>query len=266
MGLVIAMVVVLCVMGVIVLRIKARDAARERLMETPLSPQWRRILQEDVRLYRRVPEELREKLDGFIQVFLAEKRFEGCRGQEVTDEVRVTVASLACMMILGHNRGIYPKLETILVYPGAYVGRDKKRLEGGTVVEGDVRAGESWTRGPLIIAWEDAQAEARGEDIGHNVIVHEFAHQLDQEDGFADGQPMDADEDVEWREVLAEEFDSAGESLEEEPLDEYGQESMAEAFAVASEAFFEVPGELLEHHPRLYAKLKRYYGLDPAQW
>lgn len=266
MGLVIAMVVVVAVMGVIVWRVKAKDAARQKLMETPLPAHWRRILEEDVRLYNRVPLELRRKLDGFIQVFLAEKRFEGCSGQEITDEVRVTVASLACMLILGHNRGIYPKLETILVYPGAYVGRDKKRLEGGTIVEGDVRAGESWTRGPVIIAWEDAQAEARGEDIGHNVIVHEFAHQLDQEDGFADGQPSDADEDAEWQDVLHEEFEDAAESFEEEPLDEYGQESMAEAFAVASEAFFEVSDELLEHHPRLYGKLKKYYGLDPAGW
>jgi MtfA peptidase len=266
MGLVIAMVVVLCVMGAIVWRINARDAARQRLMETPLPPHWRRILEEDVRLYRRVPQELREKLDGFIQVFLAEKRFEGCQGQQVTDDVRVTVAGLACMLILGHNRGIYPKLETILVYPGAYVGRDKKRLESGAVVEGDIRAGESWTRGPVVLAWEDAQAEASGEDIGHNVIVHEFAHQLDQEDGFADGQPADADEDAEWQHVLEEEFADAEESYEEEPLDEYGQESMAEAFAVASEAFFEVPDELLEHHPRLYSKLKKYYGLDPAAW
>jgi MtfA peptidase len=266
MGLVIAMMVVLAVMGAVVWRVKARDAAREALMATPLPAGWQRILQEDVRLYQRVPEELREKLDGFIQVFLAEKRFEGCNGQEITDEVRVTVASLACMIILGHNRGIYPKLETILVYPGAYVGRDKKRLEGGTVVEGDVRAGESWTRGPVVLAWEDAQAEARGEDIGHNVIVHEFAHQLDQEDGFADGQPADADEDAEWQEVLAEEFEDADNDYEEEILDDYGKESMAEAFAVASEAFFEVPQELQEHHPRLYEKLRKYYGLDTAQW
>jgi MtfA peptidase len=253
-------------MGAVVWRMKTKDAERQALMETPLPPHWRRILVEDVRLYNRVPEELREKLDGYIQVFLAEKRFEGCSALEITDDIRVTVAALACMIIMGHNRGIYPKLETILVYPGAYVGRDKKRLEGGTVVEGDVRAGESWTRGPVILAWDEAQAEARGEDIGHNVIVHEFAHQLDQEDGFADGQPAEADEDAEWHEVLAEEFADAGESYEEEPLDEYGQESMAEAFAVASEAFFEVPGELLERHPRLYEKLRKYYGLDPAEW
>jgi MtfA peptidase len=266
MGLVIAMVVFMAVVAAVVWHIRRKDAARQALMETPLPASWQRILQEDVRLYRRAPEELREKLDGFIQVFLAEKRFEGCNGQEITDEVRVTVAALACMLILGHNRGIYPKLETILVYPGAYVGRDKKRLEGGTVVEGDVRAGESWTRGPVVLAWDEAQAEARGEDIGHNVIVHEFAHQLDQEDGFADGRPPEADEDSEWQQVLQEEFEDAEESFEEEPLDEYGQESMAEAFAVASEAFFEMPDELLRRHPRLYEKLQKYYGLDPAQW
>jgi len=135
-------------------------------------------------------------------------------------------------------------------------------------VEGDVRAGESWTRGPVVLAWDEAAAEAHGEDIGHNVIVHEFAHQLDQEDGFADGQPGDADE--EWQEVLAEEFAGENEGYsdgyEEEVLDDYGKESMAEAFAVVSEAFFEVPGELLRRHPRLYEKLKGYYGLDPAGW
>jgi Mlc titration factor MtfA (ptsG expression regulator) len=266
MGLFIAIVIVFGVMAIAAWRINRKDAARQALMETPLPLRWRKILEEDVRLYNRVPEELREKLDGMIQVFLAEKRFEGCGGQEITDEVRVTVAGLACILLLGHHRGVYPKLETILVYPGAYVGRDKKRLEGGTVVEGDVRAGESWTRGPVVLAWEDAWAEARGEDRGHNVILHEFAHQLDQEDGFADGQPPDADEDAEWQEVLAEEFEDAEESYEEEPLDEYGQESMAEAFAVATEAFFETAKQLERKHPRLYEKLRKYYGLDPAQW
>jgi Mlc titration factor MtfA (ptsG expression regulator) len=263
MGLFIAIVIVFGIMALAAWRISRKDAARKALMEQPLPREWLGVL-EDIRLYRQLPEELKEKLHGFIQVFLAEKRFEGCGGQKITDEVRVTVATLACMMILGHNRGIYPRLETILVYPGAYVGRDKRRLENGMEVEGDVRAGESWTRGPVVLAWADAIAQAHGEDIGHNVIVHEFAHQLDQEDGFADGQPGDADGDL--QEVLAEEFAEAQESFEEEPLDEYGQESMAEAFAVASEAFFEVPEELERKHTRLYEKLKGYYGLDPVQW
>jgi MtfA peptidase len=258
-------VIVFGAMGAAAWRIHRKDAARQALMETPLPAAWRRILEEDVRLYGGLPDDLKDKLDGFIQAFIAEKRFEGCGGQEITDQVRVTVAALACMLVLGHNRGIYPKLETILVYPGAYVGRDKKRLEGGTVVEGDVRAGESWTRGPVVLAWEDAIAEARGEDIGHNVILHEFAHQLDQEDGFADGQPMDAQEDQEWQEVLAEEFEE-DDGFEEEVLDDYGKESLAEAFAVATEAFFETAERLEEKHPRLYEKLKRYYGLDPAGW
>ncbi|HSV27138.1 MAG TPA: M90 family metallopeptidase, partial [Sedimentisphaerales bacterium] len=182
----------------------------------------------------------------------------------------VTVAALACMMSLGHHRGIYPKLETILVYPGAYVGRVRRRAAWGMEVEGDVRAGESWTRGPVVLAWEDALAQARGEDIGHNVIVHEFAHQLDQEDGFADGATDDRNGAADLREVLAEEFEEEDEGYsdgyEENLLDDYGKENMAEAFAVASEMFFEVPEEMQERHPRLYEKLKEYYGLDTAGW
>ncbi len=262
MGLFIALVAVFGVMGFAAWRISRREAARKALMEKPLPPRWLEVLDE-IRLYRRLPEELRVRLRGFVNVFLAEKRFEGCGGQEITDEIRVTVAAVACAMVLGHNRGIYPKLETILVYPSAYLGRSRKLTGGGTVVEGDIRAGESWTRGPVIIAWDEAQAEAHGEVEGRNVIVHEFAHQLDQEDGFADGQP---DDDMEWLSVLEEEFAEADESYEDEPLDEYGRESMAEAFAVASEAFFEMPEDLEEKHPRLYEKLKGYYGLDPAQW
>jgi len=265
MGLVIALVIIFGAMGVAVWHARKKDAARQALMEKPLPREWLEIL-DGIRLYNRVPEELREKLHGFIQVFIAEKRFEGCRGQQMTDEIRVTVAGLACIMILGHNRGVYPRLETVLVYPGAYLGRGKKQMSSGAVSEGDVRAGESWMRGPVIIAWDEAQAEARGEIPGRNVILHEFAHQLDQEDGFADGQPGDSDEDQELQDILAEEFKEAAESYEEEPLDEYGQESMAEAFAVASEAFFEVPEELLRKHPRLYEKLKGYYGLDTANW
>ena len=213
MGLVVALVIIFGVMGIAVWHVRKKDAARQALMAKPLPEEWLGIL-EGMTLYNRVPEELREKLHGFVQVFISEKRFEGCGGQKVTDEIRVTVAGLACAMILGHNRRVYPKLETVLVYPGAYLGHGKKQMSSGAVSEGDVRAGESWMRGPVIIAWDEAQAEARGEIPGHNVILHEFAHQLDQEDGFADGQPGDSDEYQELQDILAEEFEDAAESYE----------------------------------------------------
>jgi hypothetical protein len=252
-------------MGAAAWHIRHKDAVRQALMEKPLPCEWLQIL-EEVRLYGRLPRELKEKLHGYIQVFLAEKRFEGCKGLRITDEIRVTVAALACVLLLGHHRRIYPKLETILVYPGPYIGRDKRKPREGTVIEGEIRAGESWVRGPVVLAWEEVAAEARGPNVGHNVVLHEFAHQLDQEDGFADGQPPEAGEDSQWQEIMDEAFADMEEGYEEEILDDYGEESAAEAFAVATEAFFERGAEMKQRYPRLYERLRRYYGLDPAAW
>jgi Mlc titration factor MtfA (ptsG expression regulator) len=163
---------------------------RERLMRTPLPPEWLAIVERNVPYYRLLPHEDRVELGGLIQAFLAEKRFEGCDGLEITDEIRLTIAAHACVLLLHRATDIYPLLQSILVYPRAFVAPLKERAPGGIVIEDfEEREGESWDTGALILSWDDVSESVTDADDGYNVVFHEFAHQLDDEAGIADGAP-----------------------------------------------------------------------------
>jgi Mlc titration factor MtfA (ptsG expression regulator) len=244
---------------------------RERLAGRPFPPAWRRLLRRHVPLVSRLPARQQLKLKGLMQVFLAEKPILGCGGLKVTDEVRVTIAALACLPLLGAARGIYPELRQVLVYPGAFVV-ERPVTEGG--VQSDQRrvlAGESWSQGQVLLAWDEVKRGAATPGDGHNVVIHEFAHQLDQANGAANGAPAlpTAEAYRRWSTVMQNEFDALrGRLARGEPglIDAYGATDPAEFFAVISELFFERPIELAVGHPALYAELSGYYRLDPAGW
>lgn len=244
---------------------------RERLAARPFPAAWRRLLRRHVPLVARLPARQQLKLKGLMQVFLAEKPILGCRGLRVTDEVRVTIAALACLPLLGAARGVYPALRQVLVYPGAFVV-DRPVTEGG--VQSDQRrvlAGESWSQGQVLLAWDEVKRGAATPGDGHNVVIHEFAHQLDQAGGRANGAPAlpTADAYRRWSTVMQNEFDALRWRLASgEPglIDAYAATDPAEFFAVISELFFERPVELAAMHPALYAELSGYYRLDPANW
>jgi len=254
------------------MRIRRRETRRRVLRAEPFPAEWQRILRENVPLYRRLPAECRDQLHGHIRVFLAEKRFEGCGGLQITDEIRLTIAAQACVLLLGRPATYYPKLSAVLVYPTAYVVRDQTSTGGGMIVDVEqVRAGESWTRGEVVIASDQALAGAANIADGHDVVLHEFAHQLDQEDGSADGAPILATRSAygPWARVLSIEFADLQERARRgrrSLLNKYGATNPAEFFAVATEAFFEKPRHLKRTKPDLYAQLAAYYRLDPAAW
>ena len=245
------------------------ERRRRALRARPFPPEWRRILRERVPAYHRLPAPLQRELRGHMQVFLAEKEFVGCRGQEITDEVRVTIAAQACLLILNRATGYFPRLLQVLVYPGAFLV-ERLRAEPSGVLQEHRQAlsGESWTHGQVILSWEDAVEGAAIPDDGRNVVIHEFAHQLDQQKGFANGAPT-GDRSRQWSDVLAREFGQLqADAAMQVPtlLSHYGATDPAEFFAVASETFFEQPRELAARHPALYAELARLYRVDPAAW
>ncbi len=220
-------------------------------------------MERNVPLYRVLPEELRGQLRRLVNVFVGEKRFEGCGGLEVTEEMKVTIAAQACMLLLNRRTNLFKRLTAVLVYPSAYVARH----EDGR----DVRLGESWRMGPVVLAWDSVVGGARNLRDGGNVVLHEFSHQLDQEDGEADGAPILERHSCykSWARVLGAEYEKL--RAERIParhavLDEYGAVDPAEFFAVATEAFFEKPRQMKERHAELYEELKNYYKLDPAAW
>jgi Mlc titration factor MtfA (ptsG expression regulator) len=244
---------------------------RQRIMEQPFPAAWTSILKAHFPLFNGLTPGLQQQLQGKILVFLAEKNFVGRQGQEVTDEVRVLTAAQACLLLLNRETNFFPRLTTIYIYPTAYLARRVTR-SGHLVSETtQTNLGESWDSGELVLAWDAAFHGARNTHDGRNVVFHEFAHQLDQEDGTADGAPTLAEYSAyaSWARVLGKEYKiliRRKKKHRKTVLDKYGATHPAEFFAVASEAFFEKPRQLEKRHPELYAELKSYYATDPVEW
>lgn len=233
---------------------------------------WEEILLKNLALYRHLPAELREQLRNDIKIFLSEKRFEGLGGLEMTDEIRVTIAGEACLLLLNRENRDYPGLISILVYPTAYVAEETRHIGGGVYAEGpSVRLGESWQHGSVVLAWDNVRQGGMNAEDGHNVVIHEFAHQLDQEDGAADGAPILGKNSsyAVWAHIMSEEYERlrfGSRHHKKHVLDDYGATNPAEFFAVATEAFFEKPRQLRKKSPYLYAELAEFYNLDPGEW
>jgi Mlc titration factor MtfA (ptsG expression regulator) len=246
---------------------------RRRLLRAqPFPHAWRQILQRRVPTVSRLPPDLQLQLKQHVQVFLAEKPFVGCQGLDITDEVRVTIASLACLPLLNRAEAYYPQLRQVLVYPGPFVvDRTRSDIAGVRQDLRQVLAGESWSEGQVILSWQDVLADAANPDAGRNVVIHEFAHQLDQETGVANGAPglPSAQAYARWSEVLGGAFAQLHRDIAEGGtplLDAYGASDPAEFFAVASEAFYLRPQALAHDQPALFDELRRFYGVDPLAW
>ncbi|MCM2327761.1 MAG: zinc-dependent peptidase [Lysobacter sp.] len=245
---------------------------RRHIRNRPFPAAWRAILRRNVPLHGRLPPELQRQLRGHIQVFLAEKSFIGCDGLAVTEEMRVTIAAQACLLLLNRPDHYYPRLHQVLVYPGPFVVR-RERTNGIGLLHDEERVltGESWSHGQVILSWQDVLEGALAADDGRNVTIHEFAHQLDQEKGHANGAPDLAgfQRYPRWSRVLGQEYGALQERLlNHEPslLDPYAATDPAEFFAVCSEVFFEQPGRMAAGHPALYGELSRFYRVDPRAW
>jgi len=255
-------------LGVFVWRRRVRNARRRRWMAEPIAPEWKAILEGHVPLYGRLPDGLKSQLEGLVNVFLAEKKFEGCGGQEITDEVRVSIAGQACMLLLNRDTSFFSKLRTIYVYPAAYAA---KQAAAGGLVGWQERQGESWQNGPVVLAWNSVAGGAQNIRDGRNVVFHEFSHRLDQEDGVADGAPVLESRScyATWAGVLGQEYkelQGRARKYRKSVLRRYGAEHPAEFFAVATEAFLEKPKQMKKKHPELYEELKKYYKMDPGEW
>jgi MtfA peptidase len=245
---------------------------RARLQGSAIPREWREILFRNVPLYGRLSRADRHELEGHIQVLIAEKNWEGCGGLELTDEVRVTIAAQAALLLLHRDADYFPRVTSILVYPTAYIARGERSIGGGIWEEGEEeRLGHTQQQlGAVVLAWDAALHGGRGDGDGENVVLHEFAHQLDFENNVTDGTPIlnDPAQYASWARVLGQEFERLRrpEAGEEPFLDEYGAQNPAEFFAVATEYFFERPVELKRRHSELYDELRAFYRQDPADY
>jgi len=244
----------------------------KRAVEAPFPDEWVEILEANIGIYRSLPMPLRLQLRKLIKQFLHQKHFTGAGGLEITDEMRVTIAAQACMLQLNRKGALYPRLRYIIVYPAPFIVSREETDSSG--VSGKARRGllgESWSSGKVILAWDTVLRGARNFVDGQNVVLHEFSHQLDSEDGSTDGAPLLAGESSyrSWAKALSSEYRvlqrkarRGGRSL----MDHYGATNPAEFFAVATETFFEKPHGMADRHAELFEVLRGYYRVDPRDW
>jgi Mlc titration factor MtfA (ptsG expression regulator) len=244
-----------------------RNRRRKRLTSAPWPAVWSRYLKRNVRLSRRMRPPERTALQKRIKVIVAEKFWEGCHGLQLTDEMRVTIAAHASLLLMGTEDFYFDNVRTILVYPQAFL----RQAESGWVIDETHRSGEAWQGGPVVLSWQDVLRGGRNEYDGRNVVIHEFAHALDGLDGEMGGQIVFEDKrDMHrWKQVVDREFRQLVRARDlgtRTFLDHYGATSRAEFFAVSSESFFEAPRELQHWHPELFDLLRAWYRVNPVPW
>ena len=266
----ITLLLLLAVAAAIGYRAWSRRQGRARLLASPLTADQRATVARQVPLVRKLTQPLRQKLEGKINLFLDQVEFIGCNGLQVTDQMRLSIAAQACLLVVNSDEW-YRTLRTILVYPGAFKSQRKER-SGFVIIEREtVRTGESWPRGPVILSWAHSERGALNDGDGHNVVLHEFAHQLDDLSGHTDGAPV-LNKDMsftDWARVFTEAYARHVGKVERghaTAIDIYGAEGPEEFFAVCVEVFFERPAALRSEEPLVYRELSKLFRLDPVTW
>jgi MtfA peptidase len=249
-----------------------RRLSRAQVIAEPFPERFRTLLRRRVPCAELLDEAELNKLEALVRIFNSEKTFEAAGGLALTEEIRVVIAARACLLVLQRvelDSPLYPDLDAVIVYPSTYRARIQRR-EGYVMIDGEqARLGESWTRGVVVLSWDAVVSGAANPDDGHDVVLHEFAHQLDAEDGAMDGTPeLDSLERYAvWSDVASSEYAELCDAVEHHrktSIDPYGATNAAEFFAVVVEQFFERPTALARRHPQLYQELSTFFRFDPA--
>jgi Mlc titration factor MtfA (ptsG expression regulator) len=243
-----------------------RARRQARTFHEPFPHEWRTLLERRVPLYARMPRDLRLRLEPAVRAFLARIEFIGCQGLQITDEMRLVVATQASLLVVENDAHAYTGLHSVLLYPDEFVVKESDQDEAGVVTEGErVLSGQTFDTARIILSWRDVQ-ESGAEDEAYNVVLHEFAHYLDHS---IDSALTERGHTSSWHETLEREYDALCDAVERGEatvIDPYGAEHLAEFFAVATETFFEQPLAFRETHPRLYEELRDFFKLDPSTW
>lgn len=249
-----------------------RERRRSALRQLPFPPGWPARLTEQVPLYARLPPALREQLHGHIQVLLDEKDFHGAAGFVVTDVMRLIIAAQAALLLLNRPVEYFPMLHSIVLHPGVFiVNRETWDATGVHHNKRQILSGESWERGQLVLSWDDSLAGGMNCEDGYNVVLHEFAHQLDLESGAVNGMPElhSAARRRDWTSTFSAAYADHCARVDAHTdtwLDPYAASSPAEFFAVITEAFYELPQAVQAQYPQVFTQLCDYYRVDPRNW
>jgi len=263
---------VLFVAGLAVKMLSIESARPEiKIRHKPFPVEWRSILEKQWPIYSRLPEELRDQLEQLSLIFLERIEIRGIEGLEMTDEIRVLTASQACLLLV-NQKSFYPdKLRSVVIRPRGYTATQHETY-GGITSEKEIQVlGQSWEHGLVVLSWDNAKSGAHNSKDARNLVIHEFAHQLDQADGIPDGTPVlgSREQYAKWRKVCSRIFTDLQEKVEKGDktvIDEYGATNPAEFFSVVTETFFEKPFYLKKKRPELYELFTEYYQVDPLSW
>jgi MtfA peptidase len=261
-----------CLIAGILLAPRVTRWRRNWIKRRPFPPLWAQIIAENLPFYALLSAHERAQLQGHVQVLLAEKQFIGCGGLKVTLEMKLVIAAVSSLLLLNQQNQYFSKLRSILLYPSTYTTQTSQWVSPYVIEETKVaRLGESWTTGNLVLSWAQVKRDMSHWRDGHNVILHEFAHQLDAEENTVSGVPRLPSRAAysTWAQVMTAEYQQLCQAVlqgKKTVLDSYGATNPAEFFAIATETFFEKPQSLHRQHPALYTLLQDYYQLDPRDW
>ncbi len=241
---------------------------RKQFDNQPFPEAWNEALHKNMPIYSNLPNTLQVQLQQLVKAFIRDKKFYGCDGLVITDEIKVTIAGGACLLVLNRPTNDFYQLYHILVYPSSFIASREEHGAGGVVSQKDTGLlGESWSQGKVILSWDDVLRGGKNFSDGQNVVLHEFAHQLDQESGSTNGAPLlgVASSYQRWACVLSKEYERM-QGGSKGVVDQYGATNPAEFFAVVTETFFERPVQLKNKHPALFEEMKTFYAVDPSDW
>lgn len=248
-----------------------KSLLRKKLANCIFPEKWKIFLFKNFAIYQYLPKDIKEKLHKKISFFIHEKNFEGCGGLKIDVLHKIIIAANACLPIVNSENDLYPYLQTIILYPGVYKNNNLTAASENVLSESEhVVAGESFSAGTIVLAWDVCLNDSQNLNTASNVIIHEFTHQLDAENGPTDGIPaiFNRAKLNEWEQIFREEF--ANFRLKSfhkyDVIDQYGSVNAAEFYAVCSEAFFDMPLLLEKQHPQIYNVFQKFYNLDPASW
>ena len=249
-----------------------KNRRRQKLLDAPLPDEWRQIIESNVAVYSQLSVEQQQRLIQAVKIIVAERSFVGCQGLVISDEVKVTIAAQAALLLLGEEGYYFDRVPTIFVYPQHQVTKAVHDLSYAHLVEEDVPIdGQALEQGEIRLAWNEVLYGASDPADGENVVLHELAHHLDRLDGEMGGTPPLASHQQreQWVAVFDRELTALRSDQEREVetfLHEEAAESRAELFAYSTECFFEQPHELEEWHPELFGCLLAFYKTDPREW
>lgn len=244
---------------------------RRRLRDTPFPPEWEETLGRNCRHFAHLPADEQERLRNAVKIIVGERTWVGVDELVVTDEMKVTIAAQAALLLLGVDDYYFDRVSSIVIHPRRFQSRSTNADLHSRFQQVTPVVGEAYQIGPVVLLWQEALAGARGHAHGSNLVLHEFAHHLDSLDGEMGGMPPLPSQDAvsRWERVIERHYQQLVSDLRQgyfTLLDEYGATSKAEFFAVATECFYERPRAMHEEHPELFQLLSDFYRIDPTAW